>query len=112
MENVKQRVGNSLRQIRKAKGYTQESLGEKAGFHFSYIGKIERGEKNISLENLERLAKALGVGVHQFFGYAYELEELTAKDRLAKEILHLLMKQNERGLRKGLSVLKEIFEED
>ncbi|WP_249923436.1 helix-turn-helix domain-containing protein [Paenibacillus sp. RS8] len=47
-------VGSKIREIRKSQGLSQEQLGEKAGFHFSYIGGLERGERNVTLSNLPR----------------------------------------------------------
>lgn len=52
--------GKRVRELRIALGVSQEKLAELAGMHRTYIGAIERGEKNISLINLSRLALALG----------------------------------------------------
>lgn len=48
-----------LREMRTAQGLSQETLADKAGLHRTYVGSVERGERNISLVNVERLAKAL-----------------------------------------------------
>lgn len=61
MTDIRVQFGKRLRQLREAKGWTQEELADKAGMHFTYIGQIERGVRNPSLVNLERLAKALKV---------------------------------------------------
>jgi transcriptional regulator with XRE-family HTH domain len=53
--------GKRIRTMRKMHGWSQEVLAEKAGLHPTYIGGIERGERNPSLINLARLAKALKV---------------------------------------------------
>lgn len=50
-----------VRDLREHKGLSQERLGEIAGLHRTYIGMIERAEKNISLVNIEKVARALGV---------------------------------------------------
>jgi len=65
MENIKERVGRNIRKIRSDRDYTQEQLADRAGLHFTYIGSVERGERNISIENLERIAQALGVEIHK-----------------------------------------------
>ena len=52
--------GKILRERRLAQGLSQEALAEIAGLHFTYVSSTERGERNISLANIEKLAKALG----------------------------------------------------
>jgi len=53
--------GANLRAARQAKGLSQEALAERAGVHRTYLGSVERGERNVSIDNMERLAHALGV---------------------------------------------------
>jgi transcriptional regulator with XRE-family HTH domain len=54
-------VAGNIKQYRKLTGLSQEELGEKAGLHRTYIGSVERGERNITLDSLEKIAKALNV---------------------------------------------------
>ena len=54
--------GARVRAERTRLGLTLEQLAERAGMHWTYIGSVERGERNISLINITRLAEALGVG--------------------------------------------------
>ena len=58
-------LGRRIRQLRIAKGWSQEQLAEESGLHTNYIGGIERGERNLSLINLDRLAKAFGISVSE-----------------------------------------------
>ena len=59
MENIKKSVGDRIRQLRKARGYSQEKLADKADLHYTHIGSIERGEKNWSIETLVKVANGL-----------------------------------------------------
>jgi len=59
--------GENLKQLRKQKKLTQEKLAEYAGLDRTYIGGIERGERNISLINIEKIAKALDIEIYEFF---------------------------------------------
>ena len=57
--------GVKVREIRKRKGLSQEELAHKADLHRTYIGMIERAEKNITLLNIEKIAKALEVNIKE-----------------------------------------------
>lgn len=59
--------GERIRKLRLSKGMSQEELAERAGVHRTYVGMIERGEKNITLKNIERYAKALDVRLSELF---------------------------------------------
>ena len=63
--NVRQIFGQNLRRKRETLGVSQEDLAEKAGLHRTYIGSVERGERNVSIDNMERLAVAVGSNIEQ-----------------------------------------------
>ncbi len=56
-------LAKRLRLLRTLRGWSQETLAEQAGLHRTYISGIERGERNLGLDNLDRLARAFGVTV-------------------------------------------------
>jgi transcriptional regulator with XRE-family HTH domain len=60
--------GERVRDLRKHRGFSQEELAARAGVHRTYVGMIERAEKNITLKNIEKIAKALGVRIEELFG--------------------------------------------
>ena len=59
--------GDRVRELRKEKGISQEELSYKADLHRTYIGMIERAEKNLTLTNIEKIAKALNVDIKELF---------------------------------------------
>lgn len=61
MAEINEKVGLNIRKSRTKKGWSQEQLAFEADLHRAYIGQIERGEKNIGLINLEKIAKALNI---------------------------------------------------
>ena len=61
MPDVQVRFGQRLRVVRLQKKVSQERLAELAGLHRTYVSSVERGQRNISLVNTEKLAQALGV---------------------------------------------------
>lgn len=62
-EPILVKFGKQVRKVRLKQGLSQEELAEKAGLHRTYIGMIERAEKNITLLNIEKLAKALDISI-------------------------------------------------
>ena len=56
-----QALGNRLCALREAAGLTQEALAHAAGLHWTYVGQIERGERNLTYKNVLKLARGLGV---------------------------------------------------
>lgn len=61
------KFGKKVREERAKLGLSQEELAGRAGVHRTYIGMIERAEKNITLENIEKVAKALNIPVKELF---------------------------------------------
>lgn len=61
-----QKIGKRIEELRKQKGFTQEELAEKAGFHRSYFWDVEQG-RNVSIKTLYKIAKALGITLSDFF---------------------------------------------
>lgn len=62
-ENIKAVLAENIRNYRRSKHLSQEELAEKCGLHRTYIGSVERCERNVTLSTLEVLASALGVSV-------------------------------------------------
>jgi transcriptional regulator with XRE-family HTH domain len=62
-ESARLRFARLLKSERLAKGVSQEALAELAGLHRTYVGSVERGERNVAVDNMEALANALGLDI-------------------------------------------------
>lgn len=60
-ETPSKTLGETVRRLREYEGISQEELADRCGLHRTYVGSVERGERNVSLANIVRLAKALNV---------------------------------------------------
>jgi transcriptional regulator with XRE-family HTH domain len=61
--------GERIKSLRKVNNWSQEILADKTGFHRTYIGMIERGERNLSLVNIEIFAKTFEISLSELFNY-------------------------------------------
>ncbi len=67
MDSIEKRFGNRVRELRLGTGLSQEELAFKAGVHRTYLGSVERGERNPSLKNIAAIAGALDVSLPDLF---------------------------------------------
>lgn len=104
-------VGERIRTLRKEKGYTQESLAEKSGVYITYISDIERGERNISLETLEKVLVALEVNAVEVFRVERieGIEERNDKKALIEAFNSLLVARKTEEIQMLLKVAKEVL---
>jgi len=68
-EDILKKFGNKIREERLKRGYSQEAFAELVGVHRTYIGMIERAEKNITLKSAEKVAKALNISVNKLLEF-------------------------------------------
>lgn len=80
MSDIAKIVGQRIRNYRIARGWSQENLAELSDFHPTYIGQVERGEKNATIESIERISRALNVPLSKLF------EKLGAEEDEARNI--------------------------
>lgn len=73
-ESVLIKFGRAIRQIRNDKQISQEEFADMCGMHRSYMSDVELGKRNISLENIEKIATCLGMTISQLFEIAEDTE--------------------------------------
>jgi transcriptional regulator with XRE-family HTH domain len=67
MQEVQKRLGKRVALLRRKHGFSQEAFAHECGFHRSYMGAVERGEKNITIGMIEKIGKALGISLAELF---------------------------------------------
>ncbi|HNW89422.1 MAG TPA: helix-turn-helix transcriptional regulator [Bacteroidales bacterium] len=65
--SIKEKVGKRIRELRNAKGLSQEKFSFECELDRTYIASIEQGKRNVSIVNIEKIAKALDLSVTEFF---------------------------------------------
>jgi transcriptional regulator with XRE-family HTH domain len=100
-------LGQRIKELRKSAGLTQEELGEKASLNYKFIGELERGRVNVSLDSLVKIATALGVGPGSFFAK----DKLPARQIPVKEKnpLSKLSSRELRLIKNALQLLSKTF---
>ena len=69
--NTQVKIGESIRKRRMELGLSQESLAERSGLHRTYISDVERGNRNVTINSLDRILSALGINFLLFFSVYY-----------------------------------------
>lgn len=103
--NLPKIVGLKIKEIRKSKGWTQEQLAETASIHYSYIGGIERGERNISLETLQKIIDALEVSAVELF----PANTTILKNEVLKEHIEMISERSVQDIELIHRVSKDIL---
>lgn len=67
MQEIHKKLGKRIAELRKKRGFSQEAFAHECGFHRSYMGAVERGEKNITLAMVNKVAKALRISLAELF---------------------------------------------
>lgn len=98
-------LGRRIRTLRKAKGLTQEQLGEASGVNYKFLGSLERGVENPSVATLEKIATALEVELMELFRYHHEEAN---PDKLKKIITDLIKDEKGERLQLILKIIKAI----
>jgi transcriptional regulator with XRE-family HTH domain len=77
---LRETLARNVRMRRQQLGLSQEALGELAGLHRTYIGAVERSERNLSVDNIEKLARALGMAPSELLSNTAEVRDYGARE--------------------------------
>ena len=104
MSDVAKIIGQRIRNYRTQKGLSQEKLAELAGCHPTYIGQLERGEKNATLESVEKLASAMDISLSELFDKLGK----SGSNNIAAKCYDLVASKNEAEQKQLYKMLQEM----
>lgn len=105
-------LGRRIRNLRQAKGWTQQELGEYADMNYKFLGEIERGQQNPSFNVMMKIAKALGVEMAELFRFRHEIINRQEIEKRINQIVRTLPDDNLRQLLAVLQALYPVAERD
>ena len=104
MSDIAKIIGQRIRNYRTQKGLSQEKLAELAGCHPTYIGQLERGEINASLESVEKIASAMDISLSELFNKLGK----SGGDNIAAKCYDLVASKNEAEQKQLYKMLQEM----
>ena len=110
MSDILGQIGSRVRHLRKEHGLSQEDLGERAGLSYKYIGEIERGQTNPTVDVLFRIASALNVQLDELFFDVEGYKHASRKSQLRQEIAHILSSMTLSQLQIVLRIVRALKE--
>ena len=104
MSDIAKIIGQRIRNYRTQKGLSQEKLAELAGCHPTYIGQLERGEKNATLESVEKIASAMDISLSELFDKLGK----SGGNNIASKCYDLVASKNEAEQKQLYTMLQEM----
>ena len=104
MSDIAKIIGQRIRNSRTQKGLSQEKLAELAGCHPTYIGQLERGEKNATLESVEKIASAMDISLSELFDKLGK----SGSNNIAAKCYDLVASKNEAEQKQLYKMLQEM----
>lgn len=104
MSDIAKIIGQRIRNYRTQKGLSQEKLAELAGCHPTYIGQLERGEKNATLESVEKIASAMDISLSELFNKLGK----SGSNNIAAKCYDLVASKNEAEQKQLYKMLQEM----
>ena len=104
MSDIAKIIGQRIRNYRTQKGLSQEKLAELAGCHPTYIGQLERGEKNATLESVEKIASAMDISLSELFDKLGK----SGGNNIAAKCYDLVASKNEAEQKQLYKILQEM----
>jgi transcriptional regulator with XRE-family HTH domain len=107
--NIRKELGLRIRALRKRHGFTQEDMADRCDLHWTYIGGLERGERNPTLTTLKRIADGLKTDLHTLLGRPSAAEPvLSPREKKEGNILKWLRKKDDSSVDLASRLVREV----
>ncbi|KJD39624.1 helix-turn-helix domain-containing protein [Paenibacillus polymyxa] len=108
MAELRKQIGTRIRAIRNAKGLTQQKLADIASLDYRYIGALERGERNFSIDTLEKVLTALNVSISELM---FSEEHMTTDEMIRQEAIDEFVALTSRLNKEQIGILRRVSKE-
>ena len=106
MSDIAEAVGKRIYAIRTSKHMSRKDLAKRSGLHLTYIGQLERGERNATIATLESVSNALNVPIERFVEYI--TPGMASQETAANECYNLILEQTPRTQKRLLAILQNM----
>jgi len=110
IENIQIELGKRIRTFRKRQGLTQEEMAERCDLHWTYIGGLERGERNPTLTTLQRVAAGLNVGINELIDPQLSPSVPNEQNNKEARLLRLVRKKGGDSMDLATKVVREVLQ--
>lgn len=107
--NIKKELGQRIRSLRKRQGLTQEEMADKCGLHWTYIGGLERGERNPTLTTMQKVGEGLGVSVHELLDTKAFHNVSSDRDSREGRLMRLLRRKDSQAVDLAAGIVREVI---
>ncbi|WP_297426052.1 helix-turn-helix transcriptional regulator [Clostridium sp.] len=108
MNDLSKVIGERIRNLRKEHGLSQEELAYRASLHPTYIGQLERGEKNATIESIEKVTVALNITLEDLFKYL-QVSTNESDNLIFNKIYNLLHNRSIEDKKKILNLVEQLI---
>ena len=107
--DIRKELGQRLRTLRRRRGFTQEDMAKRCGLHWTYIGGLERGERNPTLTTLQKITDGLSVSLFELLDRRSPVQAGGSREKKEGRLMRLLRRKDDTALDLAAGIVKEVL---
>ena len=107
MNDITLKIGNRIKQLRNARGISQEELSLASGLNRAFLGQLERGEKNATVRTVDKICNALEISLHEFF--SFEADQVDRTTDTFIKLSSMFKELREEEIEQIVNIVKQII---